>query len=68
MSYVAADIYLDNMKTLLETYWIDFLEVPRPQLKVTNDPLDLPVRVNLQDGDAIIIRTDSPEQIRYKRK
>ena len=64
-AYTKADIYLDDMKDLLDTYWVEYAELPKPQLKVTNDPLDSHnIRVNLQDGDAIIIRSDSPEQIK----
>jgi len=66
LAYTSADQYLDDMKTLLDDNWAEYQETPKPQFIVINDP-ELPeVRVNYNDGDVIIISTDSSEQIRYR--
>ena len=66
MTYTIADLYLDDMKDLLDANWVEYEEVPLPQLLVVNLPTDMAVRVDLNVGDAIIIRSDAPEQIRYR--
>jgi len=66
MGYESADQYLDEMKALLDDNWAEYQETPKPQFIVINDPESPEVRVNYNDGDAIIISTDSSEQIRYR--
>ena len=66
MSYLVADVYLDDMKTLLDTYWIEYREVPKPQLIVVNDPTLPEGRFDLAAGDVIITTAEGPEQIRYR--
>ena len=66
MSYEEADVYLDDMKTVLDTYWSEFHETPKPQFIVVNDPDGPEARVDYNIGDAIIITTEGSEQIRYR--
>lgn len=54
------------MKDLLEENWPKISEVPKPIIIVKNDPEDPFTRVNLQDGDVLVISSDSPEQIKYR--
>ncbi len=56
---------LSDLKDLLNDYWEETKDFPKPQLLITNDPENAVSRLNLQDGDAIVI-SQGPEQIRYR--
>jgi hypothetical protein len=65
-TYVAETIPEEVMKTILEDYWPKIDDVPRPVIIVKNDDNDPFTRVDLTNGDVLVISTDSPEQIKYR--
>ena len=65
MSFTNSDLYLADMKDLLDDNWVEWQETPKPQLIVVNDPNAPEGRFDLNSGDVIIIKTDGSEQIKY---
>lgn len=63
-TYIAESEPLSDFKTLLEDNWVDYIDVPKPNVVIANDPEETVARVNLQDGDYVIISYSSSEQIR----
>lgn len=65
-TYTKETIPEDVLKALLEDNWPKLEEVPVPQIVVKNEPEDPFNRIDLKDGDALVISSDSPEQIKYR--
>jgi len=57
---------LKDMKTLIEDNWIAFKEIGVPQVLVANDPTDPILRLELNLGDAIVIKMDGAEQLKQR--
>ena len=55
---------LSAMKELLDTYWVAYEEIPKPELVIVNDVDEAISRVNIGYGDYVLISIASPEQIR----
>lgn len=63
MGYVAEVVPESTMKDLIEDNWVDYLDTPKPDILIANDPDEAISRFDLNNGDVIVIRGD-PEQIR----
>ena len=57
---------LSDFKDLLDTYWVSYQEIPKPEILVANDPEEPISRINLMDNDYIVITSPSSEQVRYR--
>ena len=67
MSYTKASLPPEDLKTLIETYWISYQKLPKPTIIVANSEDDLQVKFDMgNQGDHIIIKTDGNENIKYR--
>ena len=66
VDFISESDPIAEMKALLEEHWKDFDEVNMPQIIVANDPTDPRLRIDLQLGDAIIIKMDGVEQLKQR--
>ena len=65
-NYTAENEPLEDMKELLEDNWEQFKEHPLPIVVISNDPDDAASRINLNEGDHIIIKMEGSENIKYR--
>ena len=63
-TYTAESDPLDEMKTLIEDNWVGFKEIGLPQIIVANDPSDPVLRLELNLGDAIVIKMAGTETLK----
>ncbi len=66
MAYTSESIPEDSLSTLLDDNWVEYEQIPKPQIIVANLPEEPYARFDMNLGDAIIIRSEVPEQIRYR--
>ena len=66
MSYTKESVPEETLKELLETYWTDFEKIPQPNIIIKNDSTDPFSRVDLHTGDYLVIKSESPEEVRYR--
>ena len=65
--YVSESEPLDTIRDLLDDNWVEFEDIPRPNFVITNESDELAfARVNLNEGDYIIIRPEGAESIRLR--
>lgn len=58
---------LEIMKALIDTKWVSYADTPKPfEIIVQNTAEDPRLRIDLNFGDAIIIKMDTSEQIRQR--
>jgi hypothetical protein len=65
-TYAAETVPEEVMEDLLNDYWPKISEFPRPVIIVKNDAEDPFSRVDIRTSDAIVISSDSPENIKYR--
>lgn len=52
-------------KTLLDTYWLK-TDIPKPNMEIANDVEKAFARIDLKNGDALIIKPGGTESIKYR--
>lgn len=66
MVWINSDEPLGDMKTLLDTNWVEYRDAPKPYLLIVNDVDEAISRINLNESDYLLIRQDGPEQEKYR--
>ena len=57
---------LETMRSLLESNWVSYQEIPKPSIIIANDPEEPISRIDLNFGDYMVITSPSAEQVRYR--
>jgi hypothetical protein len=66
MAFLEESDPCETMRVLLDENWVEYQEVPKPEIIVMNDDSDPVARFNNSETDFIIISMGGPERIQYR--